>query len=180
MKTLVGCFVFFFFFSFILVPNVLSSADRFNYLIKVKMNEKILILLSNGKQKKIYPIAVPRNKKYPLYPLPIVGEIKRIDLHPFWYPTERTRRDFLKKGTYLPRVIPPEHPMNAMGKARIILQFYEPPNDTLRFVRIHGTNRPDSIGQQVTRGCIRMLNEDILELSRIIENHLPVKVVFVN
>jgi lipoprotein-anchoring transpeptidase ErfK/SrfK len=30
--------------------------------------------------------------------------------------------------------------------------------------RIHGTNEPWSIGEQVSSGCIRMLNEDILDL----------------
>lgn len=30
---------------------------------------------------------------------------------------------------------------------------------------IHGTNDPSSIGHQVSHGCIRMYNEDVLELS---------------
>jgi len=33
---------------------------------------------------------------------------------------------------------------------------------------IHGTNNPASIGQQVSLGCIRMYNEDVLELSGIV------------
>jgi lipoprotein-anchoring transpeptidase ErfK/SrfK len=33
---------------------------------------------------------------------------------------------------------------------------------------IHGTNNPASIGHQVSHGCIRMHNEDVLELSRIV------------
>jgi lipoprotein-anchoring transpeptidase ErfK/SrfK len=31
---------------------------------------------------------------------------------------------------------------------------------------IHGTNDPQSIGKQVSKGCIRMYNTDVLELSR--------------
>lgn len=31
---------------------------------------------------------------------------------------------------------------------------------------IHGTNDPSSIGQQVSKGCIRMHNAAVLELSR--------------
>jgi lipoprotein-anchoring transpeptidase ErfK/SrfK len=31
---------------------------------------------------------------------------------------------------------------------------------------IHGTNDPGSIGKQVSKGCIRMYNTDVLELSR--------------
>ncbi|RYM05656.1 L,D-transpeptidase [Sporolactobacillus sp. THM7-7] len=30
---------------------------------------------------------------------------------------------------------------------------------------IHGTNDPSSIGKRVSRGCIRMYNHDVLELS---------------
>ena len=30
--------------------------------------------------------------------------------------------------------------------------------------RVHGTNQPSTIGQFVSSGCIRMLNEDVTEL----------------
>ncbi|NHM32055.1 L,D-transpeptidase [Neobacillus terrae] len=30
---------------------------------------------------------------------------------------------------------------------------------------IHGTNNPSSIGKSVSHGCIRMFNQDVLELS---------------
>lgn len=33
---------------------------------------------------------------------------------------------------------------------------------------IHGTNNPQSIGHYVSKGCIRMYNHDVLELSRIV------------
>jgi lipoprotein-anchoring transpeptidase ErfK/SrfK len=33
---------------------------------------------------------------------------------------------------------------------------------------IHGTNNPASIGKQVSHGCIRMYNEDVLTLSRLV------------
>lgn len=33
---------------------------------------------------------------------------------------------------------------------------------------IHGTNNPSSIGKYVSHGCIRMYNQDVLELSRIV------------
>ena len=32
--------------------------------------------------------------------------------------------------------------------------------------RIHGTNEPDTIGQAVSSGCIRMLNADVIDLYR--------------
>lgn len=33
---------------------------------------------------------------------------------------------------------------------------------------IHGTNNPASIGHEVSHGCIRMYNEDVLQLSSIV------------
>ena len=33
---------------------------------------------------------------------------------------------------------------------------------------IHGTNNPGSIGREVSHGCIRMYNQDVLELSRMV------------
>ncbi len=30
--------------------------------------------------------------------------------------------------------------------------------------RIHGTNEPDTIGQAVSSGCIRMMNADVIDL----------------
>ena len=32
--------------------------------------------------------------------------------------------------------------------------------------RIHGTDEPDTIGQAVSSGCIRMLNADVIDLYR--------------
>jgi L,D-transpeptidase ErfK/SrfK len=35
---------------------------------------------------------------------------------------------------------------------------------------IHGTNNPSSIGKAVSHGCIRMHNQDVTELARIVPN----------
>jgi len=34
---------------------------------------------------------------------------------------------------------------------------------------IHGTNNPQSIGGLVSKGCIRMYNQDVLELSKFVQ-----------
>lgn len=39
---------------------------------------------------------------------------------------------------------------------------------------IHGTNDPQSIGWLVSKGCIRMYNKDVLELSKIVPIGTPV------
>jgi hypothetical protein len=42
---------------------------------------------------------------------------------------------------------------------------------------IHGTNRPHSIGRNVSHGCIRMLNRDVEELYELVEVGSPVTIL---
>src|SRR6266699_3628040 len=51
-------------------------------------------------------------------------------------------------------------PANPLGARAIYL--YEGNKDTL--YRIHGTNQPEYIGQAISSGCIRMTNEDVIDL----------------
>ncbi|WP_061809766.1 L,D-transpeptidase family protein [Rossellomorea vietnamensis] len=41
---------------------------------------------------------------------------------------------------------------------------------------IHGTNNPASIGNAVSKGCIRMYNKDVEELSKIVPVGTPVSI----
>ena len=43
--------------------------------------------------------------------------------------------------------------------------------------RIHGSNEPDSIGQAVSSGCIRMRNEDVVDLYERVKVGTPVVVM---
>jgi lipoprotein-anchoring transpeptidase ErfK/SrfK len=56
----------------------------------------------------------------------------------------------------------PGGPKNPLGARALYL--YANGIDTL--FRIHGTNQPNSIGQAVSSGCVRMLNADIVDLYR--------------
>jgi lipoprotein-anchoring transpeptidase ErfK/SrfK len=49
---------------------------------------------------------------------------------------------------------------NPLGARALYL--FKNGKDTL--YRIHGTNEPDSIGQAVSSGCIRMMNHDVIDL----------------
>ena len=51
----------------------------------------------------------------------------------------------------------PENPIGARG-----LYLWQGNKDTL--YRIHGTNEPWTIGQNVSSGCIRLTNDDIIDL----------------
>jgi lipoprotein-anchoring transpeptidase ErfK/SrfK len=49
---------------------------------------------------------------------------------------------------------------NPLGARALYL--FQGERDTL--YRIHGTNEPSTIGQTVSSGCIRLLNEDVYDL----------------
>ena len=54
----------------------------------------------------------------------------------------------------------PGGPENPLGSRALYL--YQGDRDTL--YRIHGTNEPWTIGQAVSSGCIRLINQDIIDL----------------
>jgi len=74
---------------------------------------------------------------------------------PDWVPTA----DTLKRNPDLPKYVSPG-PHNPMGARALYL--FQGNKDTL--FRIHGTNQPEYIGQAISSGCIRMLNEDVIDL----------------
>ncbi len=51
-------------------------------------------------------------------------------------------------------------PQNPMGARALYL--YAGNKDTM--YRIHGTNQPEYIGQAISSGCIRLTNEDVIDL----------------
>ena len=56
----------------------------------------------------------------------------------------------------LPDVIAGGSPRNPMGAAAMTLAGGE--------YAIHGTNRPNSVGTYASYGCIRMYNQDVVDL----------------
>jgi lipoprotein-anchoring transpeptidase ErfK/SrfK len=78
---------------------------------------------------------------------------------PSWTPTPNMiRRDPAKNLKYAGGM--PGGPNNPLGARALYL--YRGGNDTL--FRLHGTNQPNSIGQAMSSGCIRMMNHDIIDL----------------
>jgi lipoprotein-anchoring transpeptidase ErfK/SrfK len=43
-----------------------------------------------------------------------------------------------------------------------------------RFVYIHGTRHEDKIGTAASHGCVRMRNEDVIELFEMVNEGTPV------
>ena len=64
----------------------------------------------------------------------------------------------------------PDNPLGARA-----LYLYQGGKDTL--YRIHGTNEPWTIGEAVSSGCIRMMNQDVIDLYRRVPNGTKVVVL---
>ncbi len=78
---------------------------------------------------------------------------------PQWTPTPNMiRREPKRYGPYAGGL--PGGETNPLGPRALYL--YQGNRDTL--FRIHGTTEPWSIGKQVSSGCIRLLNQDIIDL----------------
>ncbi len=84
-----------------------------------------------------------------------IARVQRKEEWPAWTPTA----DIKKRMTGIPdHVAPgPHNPLGARG-----LYLYTGSKDTL--YRIHGTNQPEYIGSAISSGCIRMTNEDVIDL----------------
>lgn len=74
--------------------------------------------------------------------------------NPVWTPTADMRRE----NPRLPSYVAGGDPRNPLGTRALYL------GDSM--YRIHGTDAPWLIGQQVSHGCIRMYNEDAADLFR--------------
>lgn len=74
---------------------------------------------------------------------------------PDWRPPKAMIEREKAKGKVLPAVVP-GGPGNPLGARALYLGRSE--------YRIHGTNAPKSIGQAASSGCIRMLNEHVIDL----------------
>lgn len=80
---------------------------------------------------------------------------------PRWTPTTAMiQRDPVKNGPWAAGM--PAGLDNPLGPRALYL--YQNGRDTL--YRIHGTHEPHTIGTAVSSGCIRMLNQDIIDLYR--------------
>ncbi len=120
------------------------SADQ----VIVSFGDRRLYLITQKGKAISYPIAVPREQSR-WEGTTTVSSKKE---NPSWRPTP----DMLRENPKLPTWVPGGHPMNPLGVRAMYLG--------ASTYRIHGTDAPWTIGQAVSKGCIRMINEDVLDL----------------
>ena len=142
-------------------------------IIKVDSKTNIMELFAkNGEnEEKIKSYIVSTGKNSIKKPLG-VGRISQISLNPVWYPTQDTKKSFAKKGIILPNVVPPNHKYNYMGMAKLNLTHSVDGNTTYR---IHGTLNEKTLGSNESAGCIRMRNNDVVELAILLEEFANIK-----
>ena len=142
-------------------------------IIKVDSKTNIMELFAkNGEnEEKIKSYIVSTGKDSIKKPLG-VGRISQISLNPVWYPTADTKKSFAKKGIILPNVVPPNHKYNYMGMAKLNLTHSVDGNTTYR---IHGTLNEKTLGSNESAGCIRMRNNDVVELAILVEEFAKIK-----
>lgn len=142
-------------------------------IIKVDSKTNIMELFAkNGEnEEKIKSYIVSTGKDSIKKPLG-VGRISQISLNPVWYPTTDTKKSFAKKGIVLPNIVPPNHKYNYMGMAKLNLTHSVDGNTTYR---IHGTLNEKTLGSNESAGCIRMRNNDVVELAILLEEFANIK-----
>jgi lipoprotein-anchoring transpeptidase ErfK/SrfK len=115
-------------------------------IIIVSKNHALYLVLGNGKAVK-YRVATGKKGFEWTGSHKVSSKVK----WPDWSPPAEMR----KRRPELPRYMA-GGPNNPLGARAIYLGS--------SIYRIHGTNEPASIGKSASSGCIRMLNEDVIEL----------------
>jgi lipoprotein-anchoring transpeptidase ErfK/SrfK len=97
-----------------------------------------------------------------------VARVGNLQEWPDWVPTADIKK---RMGNIPDRVTGGPH--NPLGARALYL--FEGNKDTL--FRVHGTNQPEYIGQAISSGCIRMTNEDVIDLYNRVKIGTPVVVL---
>ena len=124
--------------------------------IVVDTNDKFLYYVMPNRKAIRYGVAVGSEA----YGWHGTATVQRMAEWPHWMPPA----DMLERWPHLKPTAAagglPGGPDNPLGARALYL--YQGNKDTL--YRIHGTNEPDKIGQNVSSGCIRMTDVDVIDL----------------
>ena len=145
-----------------------STAERPGSII-VNTRQRALYFVLNDNEAIKYGVGVGRQG----FSWKGGAHIRRKAKWPDWYPPEEMRKRELRQyGRKLPKMMPggPNNPLGARA-----LYLFQGNKDTL--YRIHGTNDPSSIGRAMSSGCIRLLNEEIIDLYKRVDIGAKVVVI---
>ncbi|MEO1200283.1 MAG: L,D-transpeptidase [Pseudomonadota bacterium] len=135
-----------------LLPQVVSyQTSQAPGTIVIDTNTRYLYLVMANGQARRYGVGVGR----PGFEWAGTHRVTRKAEWPSWTPPETMKARARAQGQILPDFMP-GGPDNPMGARALYL------GSTL--YRIHGSNEPWTIGQAVSSGCIRMRNQDVIDL----------------
>lgn len=139
-----------------LSSNIIRAGQKLRiwmekFSILVDKSQNTLVLKSNDEIIKTYRVSTGLNNCTPVGNFKITSRL----MNPVWF----------KAGA----VVPPESPENVLGSRWMGFD--------LPGYGIHGTIQPDTIGQQITQGCVRMLNQDVEELFSLVPLGTEVTIV---
>jgi lipoprotein-anchoring transpeptidase ErfK/SrfK len=128
--------------------NISFSSQYKPGQIVVSFGDRRLYLITSPGQALSYPIAIPREQSR----WQGTTFISQKRVNPSWTPTP----EMIRENPRLPSWVPGGHPMNPLGVRALYLGSSA--------YRIHGTDAPWTIGQNVSKGCVRMYNDDVIDL----------------
>lgn len=133
-----------------------STRERPGTIIIDTAKRKLFFVLKNGKAMS-YGVGVGRQG----FEWSGTARVARKSEWPGWHPPQEMIERERASGRELPDYMPggPNNPLGARA-----LYLFQGKRDTL--YRIHGTNQPHTIGGAVSSGCIRMINEEVIDLYR--------------
>ncbi|MFA7230477.1 MAG: L,D-transpeptidase family protein [Victivallaceae bacterium] len=131
-----------------------------DWKILVSKSKKKLYLYDGDKLFKVYGIGTGKQDRTPVGTFVISSKIK----NPPWYAPSG-------------KIIPFGDKENVLGTRWLKLQPVGETSKSLQGFGIHGTWAPDSIGQSLSNGCVRMKNDMVEELFIIIPRLTPVTIV---
>ena len=134
-----------------IVPGRKIKVWNSAFTILVDKSQNILILKSNEDVVKTYVVSTGLNNSTPIGTFKIANKLT----NPTWF----------KAGA----VVPPGAAENALGSRWMGFD--------LPGYGIHGTTDPQSLGKQVTQGCVRLSNADVEELYQIVPAGTEVTIV---
>ncbi|MBI5415735.1 MAG: L,D-transpeptidase family protein [Candidatus Omnitrophica bacterium] len=121
------------------------------FSVYVDKSQNVLFLKSGEEIIKVYHVSTGSSNSTPVGKFKVVSKL----VNPVWF----------NKGI----VVPPDSPQNVLGSRWMGFD--------LPGYGIHGTIEPQTIGQQVTAGCVRMRNEDVEELYSLLPMGTEVVIV---
>ena len=116
--------------------------------VVVSFGDRRVYFINRPGEAYAYPIAIPREQSR----WEGKTSVSQKRENPSWTPTPTMRAE----NPRLPMWVPGGHPMNPLGVRALYLGSSA--------YRIHGTDAPWTIGSAVSKGCIRMYNQDVVDL----------------